>query len=61
MSEGRSVMLSEAKKVSVEEEKRQKRLAKFMANRKKDRKTTMDKLRANRLKLNGLTPKSIGK
>ena len=61
MSEGRSVMLSEAKKTSVDEEKNAKRLAEFMAKRKSNRKDTMSKLRAQRLKLNKMSPKSIGK
>jgi len=61
MSEGRSVILSKAKKVSVDEEKNAKRLAEFMANRKSNRKDTMSKLRAQRLKLNKMSPKSIGK
>lgn len=33
----------------------------FLKRRKKNKKSTMDKLRANRLKLNKLSPKSIGK
>lgn len=61
MSEGRSVILSKAKKVSVDEERNAKRLAEFMANRKSNRKDTMSKLRAQRLKLNKMSPKSIGK
>lgn len=61
MSEGRSVMLSTAKKVKADDEKNARRVASFMANRKSNRKDTMAKLRAHRLKLNGMSPKSIGK
>ena len=61
MSEGRSVMLSKVKKVKADEERNARRLASFMSKRKSNRKDTMSKLRAQRLKLNGLTPKSIGK
>jgi len=59
--EGRRVKLSKTKKTAVDEEKNAKRLSDFMAKRKSNRKDTMSKLRAQRLKLNGLTPKSIGK
>ena len=57
----KSVILSKAKKTKVDEEKNAKRLADFMAKRKSNRKDTMDKLRAQRLKLNKMSPKSIGK
>lgn len=55
------VKLGKVKKVKADDEKNAKRLADFMAKRKSNRKDVMAKLRSNRLKLNGLTPKSIGK
>lgn len=61
MSEGRSVRLSKARKTKVDEERNAKRLADFMAKRKNNRKDTMSKLRAQRLRLNKMSPKSIGK
>ena len=60
-TQGKSVRLSKASEVKADVKKNNERLAKFMASRKSNRKDTMDKLRANRLKLNGLTSKDIGK
>lgn len=60
-SEGRSVMLSKNNEIAVAKEKEAKKLASFMKRRKKNRDKEMSRLRSERLKLNKLSPKDIGK
>lgn len=58
---GKSALLTKVKLVSEAERKKEAKMAKFMENRKNDKKATMDKLRAERLKLANLSAKDIGK
>ena len=59
--DGHSSLLSKAEKIKVEKENDKKKLESFMKRRKKDRGKEMARLRAERLKLNKLSPKDIGK
>ena len=58
---GHSSLISKAEKVKVDKEKDAKKLAAFMKRRKANRGKEMDRLRSERLKLNKLSPKDIGK
>ena len=59
--EGRSVILSKAEKAKLSKVEEKERLAAFMARRKKNRGREMASLRDERLKLNDMSPESIGK
>ena len=61
MPDYKSAILGKAKKISKEEANRKKRFNDFMVKRRSNRKAAMSKLRSERLKLNKMSRKDIGK